>query len=104
MNLSIQQTKHIAELSKLDLSGEEVGKFQKQLSSILEYVNLLNEVDTTDVEPTAQTTGLKNVAKKDSPRLAGRQACGEPRLTQEDVLKNAPETKDGHIKTRSVFG
>lgn len=96
MNLSLQQTEHIAKLAKLDLSDKEIAKFCQQLSSILKYVELLNEVDTTSVLPTAQTTGLKNVAKKDSP-------CGEPQLTQEEVLSNAPEKQGGFIKTKAVL-
>lgn len=70
MNLSLQETEHIAKLSKLDLSREEVRKFQKQLSSILGYIKLLDEVDTTKVEPTTQTTGLKNVYQEDEPQNA----------------------------------
>jgi len=77
MNLSLQQTEHIANLAKLNLSDAEIGKFQKQLSSILEYVELLNEVNTVNVEPTAQTTGLKNVAREDRP-------SEEQSLTQEE--------------------
>ena len=75
MNLSLQQTEHIAKLSKLNLSDGEIGKFQKQLSSILGYIKLLDEVDTTKVKPTAQTTGLKNIYQKDEPQ----NTPGEPR-------------------------
>ena len=96
MNLSIQQTEHIAKLSKLDLSNGEIGKFQKQLSSILEYIKLLNEVDTTDVEPTAQTSGLKNVYREDKPQK-------EQVLTQEEVLENAPKKQSGLIKASAVL-
>ena len=71
-------------------------KFQKQLSSILEYVELLNEIDISKVEPTAQTTGLKNVYREDKPQK------GEG-LTQTETLKNAPEKQDGHIKAKAVL-
>ena len=97
MELTTHQVQHIAELAKLNLSNEEVAKFQKQLSSILEYVELLNEVDTENVEPTAQTTGLENVYREDKP---SKDQC----LTQEELLSNAPEKQDGHIKTKAVFG
>lgn len=96
MRLSKSQIQHISDLAQLNLSNEETAKFQKQLSSILEYIELLNEVDTSNVEPTAQTTGLKNVAKKDSP-------CGKSPLTQEEVLSNAAEKQDGYIKTKAVL-
>ena len=92
MKLTREQTKHIAKLARLRLSEAEIEKFGQQLSSILEYIALLNEVDTENVAPTAQTTGLKNVSREDSP---SEEEC----LTQEEVLSNAPEKQDGHIKT-----
>jgi len=97
MKLTKSQVQHISDLAKLNLSDEEIAKFQKQLSSILEYVELLNEVDTAGVEPTAQTTGLKNVYQEDKPQ---KEEC----LTQQEVLKNATETENGFIKTKAVFG
>ncbi len=96
MELTKPQVQHISELAKLNLSDEEVEKFRRQLSSILEYVELLNEVDTSKVEPTAQTTGLKNVYREDQPSK-------EQGLTQEEVLKNALETGNGHIKTKAAL-
>ncbi len=96
MKLTKEQVKHIAELARLGLSGEEIEKFRQHLSSILGYVELLNEVDTSKVEPTAQTTGLKNVSREDKPQ---KEQC----LTQEEVLANAPEKQDGFVKTKAVL-
>jgi len=96
MELTEKQVKHIAELARLNLSDEEVEKFRRQLSSILEYIEFLNEIDTSNVEPTAQTTDLKNVAREDKPREG---QC----LSQEEVLMNAPEIKDGYIKTKAIL-
>lgn len=96
MKLTKEQVEHISKLAKLDLSDEEIVRFQKQLSSILKYVELLNEVDTENVEPTAQTTGLKNVVREDKP---SEEQC----LTQEEVLSNAPQRQDGFIKTKAVL-
>ncbi len=104
MRLSKSQVQHISDLARLNLSDEDIGRFQKQLSSILEYVELLDKVKTEGTEVTAQTTGLKNVTRKDSPCMAGRQACEEASLTQEEVLSNAPEKQNGYIKTKAVFG
>ncbi len=97
MKLTKKQTQHISNLAELNLSNEEIAKFQKQLSSILEYVDLLDEVDTENVKTTAQTTGLKNSYREDKP---SKDQC----LTQEETLSNAPEKQDGHIKTKAVFG
>ncbi len=96
MKLTKSQVKHISDLARLDLKDAEIEKFRRQLSSILEYVELLNEVDTSKVEPTAQTTGLKNVMREDKPQ---EEQC----LAQEEVLANAADTENGYIKTKAVL-
>jgi aspartyl-tRNA(Asn)/glutamyl-tRNA(Gln) amidotransferase subunit C len=63
--LSLDQVRHIAELARIGIDDAEAEKFSKQLSGILEYVELLNEVNTDGVEPTSQVTGLNNVTRKD---------------------------------------
>jgi aspartyl-tRNA(Asn)/glutamyl-tRNA(Gln) amidotransferase subunit C len=63
--LSIEQVKHIAKLARLGITDAEADKFSKQLSSILGYVDLLNEVDVEGVELTSQVTGLQNVMRED---------------------------------------
>ena len=63
--LSEEQVRHIAKLAKLELSNEEVRKFAGQLTNVLEYIDVLNEVDTEGVEPTSQVTGLTNVTEGD---------------------------------------
>ncbi len=66
--LTEEQVRHVAKLARLQLTDEEVAKFSGQLSDILGYVDVLSEVDTEGVEPTAQVTGLKNVSEKDEVR------------------------------------
>ena len=70
--LTPTQVRHIAKLARLTLSDAEVEKFTKELTSILQYVDMLKEVDTSNVEPTAQVTGQTNVLREDviSPMLA----------------------------------
>lgn len=60
-----EQAKHIAKLARLGLKDEDVEKFSRQLSNIMEYVEKLNEVDVKDVQPTSQVTGLENVMRED---------------------------------------
>jgi aspartyl-tRNA(Asn)/glutamyl-tRNA(Gln) amidotransferase subunit C len=55
----------LAQLSRLKLTDEEIERFRDELSSILEYVEKLNAVDVSGLEPTYQVTGLKNVMRKD---------------------------------------
>ena len=63
--LTEQQVRHVAKLARLSLTDDEVKKFSGQLSGVLEYVDILKEVDTDGVEITSQVTGLKNVLRKD---------------------------------------
>jgi aspartyl-tRNA(Asn)/glutamyl-tRNA(Gln) amidotransferase subunit C len=64
-NLTPDDIRHIAKLARLNLTDEEVAKLPEQLSSILNYVDMLQEVDTTGVEPAAQATGLTTVVRED---------------------------------------
>lgn len=63
-NMKIDVVK-VAKLANLPLTSAEEKKFGKQLSSILDYMEVLNKVDTSNVEPTSQVTGLKNVMRED---------------------------------------
>ncbi|HMR01645.1 MAG TPA: Asp-tRNA(Asn)/Glu-tRNA(Gln) amidotransferase subunit GatC [Candidatus Gracilibacteria bacterium] len=63
--LSNEEVQHIAKLARLGLKEEETKKFAKQLNDILDYVKLLEEVDTKDVPLTSQVTGLENVSRED---------------------------------------
>lgn len=93
--LSTEEVKHIAKLARLGLENGEVDKFSKQLSDILEYVKLLEEVDTENVEPTSQVTGLMNVSRKDKV---------SKKCTKEELLActELPVEK-GQIKVKPVI-
>lgn len=67
MKLTKEQVEHIAHLARLDVTEEEKEKFSHQLSDILDYVEILNEIDTDDVEITTQITGLENQMREDKP-------------------------------------
>ncbi len=86
---------HTAKLTSLPLTEEEKKKFEKQLSSILDYVNKLGEVDTKDVEPTSQVTGLENVTRED---------VATHSLPQEDVLKNTKTKYNGFFRVTAILG
>lgn len=93
--LSIKDVEHIAKLSRLELSDAEKEKFAGQLSSVINYVEELNEVDTTGVEITAQVTGLTNVMVADEIKP------GE--MDYPKIEKNAPEFRDGSFVVPAVF-
>ncbi len=63
--LTKAQVLHIAKLARLSLTSKEIDKMTTELSAILAYVDMLNEVDTSNVEPTAQVTGLTNALRDD---------------------------------------
>lgn len=86
---------HVAALANLPLSAEQGKVFQEQLSSIISYVQQLSKVSTQSTEATAQVTGRTNVFRDDEIT---------PGLSQEEALKNAPETYKGFFKVKSVFG
>ena len=66
MSLTPTQVRHIAKLARLTIRDDEVSKFTKELSAILDYIEKLKEVNTTGVEPMSQITGLKNVTRLDT--------------------------------------
>ena len=96
MNLTKKEVEHISHLARLGLTEKEKEKFRKQLSSILDYVKQLQEVDVSRVEPTAQVTGLENVMREDV-------VDGCDQETMNKLVAMAPEHEDGLIKTKSVF-
>ncbi|HBV96657.1 MAG: glutamyl-tRNA amidotransferase [Peptococcaceae bacterium BICA1-7] len=85
--LTIAEVEHVALLSRLDLSLEEKKLYGDQLSKILEYAKMLDELDTGDVPPTAHVLPLKNVYREDR--------VGE-HLPLEKAMQNAPE-RDGNF-------
>jgi aspartyl-tRNA(Asn)/glutamyl-tRNA(Gln) amidotransferase subunit C len=87
--------KRVAKLANLSLSADEEDKYSEQLSKILEYIDKLNEVDTENVEPTYNVTGLLNVMRPDE--------VGDCVISEEEATKNAAHSKDGFFVTKGVF-
>lgn len=71
--LTRDQVLHIARLARLELSEQELKNMPAELSAILDYIAMLNEVKTDKVEPTAQVTGQSNVLREDEPRKDGQE-------------------------------
>ena len=96
MGSSLDQTtvRHVAHLARLRVADDEVARFAEQLSSILTYVGQLNQLDTTDVPPTAHTLPVSNVFRDDTVR-----ACWKP----EHALRNAPQSQDGFFRVPKVL-
>ena len=94
MALTMDDVRKVALLARLRLSEDELAVMQQQLSSILEYMQMLQEVDVTDVPTTAQVTDVVNIVRPDQVR---------PSLPVEDVLANAPQHEGGYFKVKPVF-
>lgn len=79
--LSPEQVRKVAHLSRLKLTDDEVAKFTRQLGDVLRYVEQLNAVDTSGVEPMAHAVEVHNVLRDDEQQLS---------LPREAALANAP--------------
>lgn len=87
--------KHVALLSRLALSDEELKLYSSQLASILSYISKLNEIDVANTPPTSHVLNtLVNVDRADSPK---------PSLAVDDVLANAPELDGDFFKIPKVI-
>jgi len=94
MAVTREQVKHIAKLARLKLSEEELESSTKELSSILNYMEKLNELDTSNVEPLTHPVENKNVFRKDELRFS---------VKTEVALKNAPQKDDKYFKVPKVI-
>lgn len=94
MKLSETQVEHVAKLAKLVLTSSEVKKLQQQLSQILDYVDILNQVETTGVEPTSQVTGLESVFREDE---------FGPCLSKDEALSGAKSQEKGMFKVKAIL-
>jgi len=94
MKITRKDVEHVALLSRLEMDESDVAKFTGQLNAILDYIEVLNKVDTAGIEPTAHVLPLKNVMRVDEVR---------PSLPREMALANAPEQEDGYFKVSRIM-
>ena len=93
MKLNRKDVEHVALLSRLELSDQELDKYTEQLDAILEYIDVLNQVDTSGVEPMAHVLDLRNVMRPD---------VVQPSLPREAAMQNAPEPENGFFKVPKI--
>ena len=94
MKLSREDVLHIARLARLGLTEAEVEKFSEQLSLLLENFEVLQQVDTTGVPPTAQSIDLQTVMRDDEVAES---------LSAEQILANAPQKDGGFFRVQAVL-
>lgn len=85
---------YVALLARLELTDEEKALFSRQLDSIIKYIDKLNELDTTDIEPTSHVLPMKNVFRADELR---------PSLSRDRALQNAPEESEGFYRVPRII-
>ena len=93
MSVSKEDVKHIAKLSKLDLTVEELEKYTNELSSIVDFANELSNISVEGIKPTAHILDIKNVFRKDEV---------QPSYDREEILKNAPSKDAGCVSVPKV--
>ena len=94
MSLSKKDIEHIAKLAKLKFTDEELAKLEPQMNRILDYVEKLNELDTSDVEPLSHPVEGSNRFREDNPKTS---------VKREQALKNAPSTDEEYFKVPKVI-
>lgn len=94
--LTKEDVLHVAKLAKLELTEAEIEKFTPQLSNVLDHFSELSEVDTKDVEPTSQTTGLEDVYRADELK-------SENTLTQEEAISGTDKIHNGYFKVKAIL-
>ncbi len=94
MTISREEVEHAAYLARLGLSGEEMEKMRDQLSSILDNMQILSELDTASIPPTAHVIPQRNVMRPDAI---------VPGLTHDQILANAPAVEEGFLRILPVF-
>lgn len=94
MSVSLDEVRHLAALSEIQLSDSELKSLTTDIDNIVGYINQLDELGTDQVEPTFQLTGLQNVWRDDKI---------EPQLSREKLLNLAPDTENNQVKVPKVL-
>lgn len=94
MSVSPEEVRHIAKLARLRLSEDEQRLMAEQLSSILDYVEQLNELDVSEVEPMSHVLDLVNATRED---------VVEQRITHDEALRNAPSADSDYFRVPRVI-
>jgi aspartyl-tRNA(Asn)/glutamyl-tRNA(Gln) amidotransferase subunit C len=94
MKITKDEVMHVANLARLDMDEASIDKFAGQIGTILEYVDVLNRVDTQGVTPTSHAISLTNVFREDREQKT---------LERDKALANAPQKEDGNFVVPKVI-
>lgn len=93
MSISKKEVEHVALLARLQLAEEEANSYTEQLNSILGWVEKLNQLDVSEIEPTAHVLPMSNVFREDKVTTS---------FTMEKALANAPDAKDSFFRVPKI--
>ena len=94
--LSKKEVEHIAKLARISLVQKEIEKFQKELSSILDYVEKLKEVDIEGITPTSHSIAIENVMRED-------ECISQTPELKKKLIEKFPDIEKGYLKTKSIL-
>jgi aspartyl-tRNA(Asn)/glutamyl-tRNA(Gln) amidotransferase subunit C len=94
MPVTLKDVENVAKLARLRFKEEEKKKFTEQINRILEYIDKLNELDTSKIEPLSHTIEISNVFREDEVT---------PSFPNEEILKNAPQKKGNYFVVPKVI-
>ncbi len=92
--ISKEEVQHIAKLARLGLTDQEIEKYQKELSSILDYFEKLKEVNISGIEPTSHSIKVENVLRKDESKGKG---------SGKKLIESFPDRKEDYLKVKSIL-
>jgi aspartyl-tRNA(Asn)/glutamyl-tRNA(Gln) amidotransferase subunit C len=92
--ITVEQVEHIAELARLELTGEEIARYSTQLNAILDYFGKLRQVDTSQVAPMSHPLDLANVLSADEVGVS---------VPHDAALANAPDVAEGCFRVPVVL-
>jgi aspartyl-tRNA(Asn)/glutamyl-tRNA(Gln) amidotransferase subunit C len=99
MSITKKDVEHVARLARLALTEEEKERYTAQLSSILGYIEKLNELDTTDVPPTSHVFPVTNIWREDRAEPSTRETLGAP----PEIIDNCPDHEGPFFKVKKVI-
>ena len=95
MKITREEVLYVADLARLDLDETSIETFAEQIANILEYVDMLNQVDTQGINPTSHAISLTNAFREDEEK---------GHLERDRALANAPQREDGNFIVPKVVG
>lgn len=101
--ISKQEVKHIAKLARLGITEQEEEKFQKEISSILEYVGELDKIDTEGVKPLTGGLDIMSVFREDEAEEESHEESEERMKQAQKLVAAAPDSKDGYVKVKAIL-